>query len=106
MELSTEAPSEPVPLLLIRVNMVACVLTHVIEGLGVLQHCTIPLSECQKLIELAVHDACWYVMPSEFYLEFSPFHHVVNWLHIEEVIPPCSRGSAKLLGGEPDFSHI
>jgi hypothetical protein len=31
---------------------------------------------------------------------------VVNWLHSEEVIPPCPRGSAKLLGGEPDLSHI
>jgi hypothetical protein len=31
---------------------------------------------------------------------------VVNWLHREEVIPPGPRGSAKLLGGEPDLSHI
>jgi hypothetical protein len=65
VELSTEAPSEPVPLLLIRVSMIACVLTQVIEGLSVLQHSTIPLSKCQKVIELAVHDACQYVMSSE-----------------------------------------
>jgi hypothetical protein len=86
--------------------MIACILTHVIEGLSVPQHSTIPLSKCQKLIKLAVHNACRNVMPSECCLELSPFHHVVNWLHSEEVIPPCPRGSAKLLGGEPDLSHI
>jgi hypothetical protein len=86
--------------------MIACVLTQVIEGLSVLQHSTIPLSKCQKLIELAVHDACRYVMSSECYLEFSPLHHVVNWLHSKKVIPPCPRGFAKLLGGETDLSHI
>jgi hypothetical protein len=31
---------------------------------------------------------------------------VVNRLHSEEVIPPCPRGSAKLLGGEADLGHI
>jgi hypothetical protein len=106
MELSTEDPPEPVPHLLISVCMIAYILTQVVEGLSVLQHSTIPLSECQKLIEFAVHDACQYVMPSECCLELSPFHHVVNWLHSEEVIPPCPRGSAELLGGEPDLSHI
>jgi hypothetical protein len=64
------------------------------------------LSECQKLIELAVHDAYGYVMSSECRLELSLFKHVVNRLHSEEVIPPCPRGSAKLLGGETDLGHI
>jgi hypothetical protein len=86
--------------------MIPCILTHVIEGLSILQHNTIPLSKCQKLIKLAVHNDCRYVMPSEGFLELSPFHHVVNWLHSEKVIPPSPRGSAKLLGGEPDLSHI
>jgi hypothetical protein len=86
--------------------MIACILTQVVEGLSVLQHSTVPLSECQKLIKFAVHNACRYVMSYECCLELSPFHHVVNWLHSEEVIPPGPRGSAKLLGGEPDLSHI
>jgi hypothetical protein len=84
-ELSIETSPEPVSLLLIGVSMVACVLTQVIESLGVLQHCTALLSECQKLIDLAVHDACWYVMPSESCFEFSPLYHVVSgcmkWSH-------------------------
>jgi hypothetical protein len=105
VELSTEAPPEPVHFLLICVSMIACVLTQVIEGLSVLQHSMIPLSKCQKLIKLAVHDARRYVMSSECCLEFSPFHHVV-WLHSEEVIPPRPHGSAKLLGGKTNLGHI
>jgi hypothetical protein len=106
VELSAKAPPEPVPLLLISVFVISSILTQVIEGLSVLQHSTIPLSECQKLIKLVIHNACWYMMPSEGCLELSPFHHVVNWLHSEEMIPPCSRGATKLLGGKPDLSHI
>jgi hypothetical protein len=34
-------------------------MTQVIESLSILQHCTTYLSECQKLIEITVHDACW-----------------------------------------------
>jgi hypothetical protein len=105
-ELSIETSPEPVSLLLIGVSMVACVLTQVIESLGVLQHCTALLSECQKLIDLAVHDACWYVMPSESCFEFSPLYHVVSRLHGEEVVPPCPSGPTKLLGGETDLGHI
>jgi hypothetical protein len=86
--------------------MISGVLAQVIKGLSVLQHCLIPLSECQKLIELAVHNACWYVMPPESCLELSPFHLMVNWLHRKKVVPPCPRGSTKLLGGEPDLSHL
>jgi hypothetical protein len=81
MELSTKAPPERIPLLLIYVGMIACVLTQVIEGLGVLRHGTTPLGVCQKLIELAVHDARWYVMSSECCLELSPLNHVANRLH-------------------------
>jgi hypothetical protein len=86
--------------------MISGILTQVIEGLSVLQHNAISLSKCQKLIELAIHNACWYMMPPESCFELSPFHLVVNWLHSKEVVPPCPRGSAKLLGGEPDLGHI
>jgi hypothetical protein len=86
--------------------MISGILTQVIEGLCLLQHSAIPLSKCQKFIKLSVHDSCWYMMPSESGLELSPFHNVVNWLHSKEVVSPCSRRSVKLLGGEPDLSHI
>jgi hypothetical protein len=86
--------------------MVACVLTQVIESLGILQHGMTSLSECQKLIELAIHDACWYVMPSECCLELSPLNNVVNRLHSKEMVPPCSSGPTKLLGGKMDLGRI
>jgi hypothetical protein len=60
----------------------------------------------QKFIELVVHDACWYVMTSECCLELSPLNHVVHRLHSKEMIPPCPRGSTKLLGGEADLGRI
>jgi hypothetical protein len=106
MELSTKAPPESVSLLLICVIMIACVLTQIIESLGVLQHCMTSLSECQKVIELAVHDACGYVMSSECCLELFPLNHVVNRLHSEEMVPPCPGGPTKLLCGETDLGHI
>jgi hypothetical protein len=106
MELSAEAPPESVSLLLISVSMVACILTQIIESLGVLQHGTTPLSECQKLIELVVHDACWYVMPSECCFELSPLNHVVSQLYGEEMVPPCPSGPTKLLGGETELGRI
>jgi hypothetical protein len=65
--------------------MISGILTQVIKGLCVLQHSAISLSKCKKLIKLVIHNACWYVMPSESGLELSPFHHVVNWLHSKEV---------------------
>jgi hypothetical protein len=86
--------------------MIACVLTQVIKGLGILQHCTTSLSECHKFIELAVHDAYWYVKPSECCLELFPLNHVVNRLHSEEMVPPYPRGPTKLLGGETDLGRI
>jgi hypothetical protein len=94
-ELSVEAPPEPVSLLFINVSMVACILTQVIESLGVLQHGTTSLSECQKLIKLAVHDAWWYVMPPECRLELSPLNHMVGRLHGEEMVSPCPSGPTK-----------
>jgi hypothetical protein len=105
-ELSVEAPLEHVSLFLVSVSMVACVLTQVVESLGVLQHGTTSPSEGQKLIELAVHDACYYVMPSECHFELSPLNHVVGWLHGEEMVPPCPSGPTKLLGGETDLGRI
>jgi hypothetical protein len=45
-------------------------------------------------------------MPSECYLELSPFNHVVNRLHGEEMVPPCPRGPTKLLGGETNLGRI
>jgi hypothetical protein len=39
-------------------------------------------------------------------LELPPFHLSILWLHGKKMVPPCPCGSAKLLGGEPDFSDL
>ena len=105
-ELGVEAPPEPVSLLLISVSMVTCILTQIIESMGVLQHDTTSLSECQKLIELAVHNTYWYMVSFECCLELFPLNHVVGGLHGKKMVPPCPCGSTKLLGGEMDLSCI
>jgi hypothetical protein len=106
MELSAEPPSEPVPLLLVYVCMVPSILAQVIKSLTILQHCPVALSECQKLVELSIHDACGYVMSPESCLKLSPIHFMVSRLHSKIVVPPCPRGSAKLLSSEPDLSDF
>jgi hypothetical protein len=66
----------------------------------------VPLSQSQKFIELAVHDVRCNVMHYECCLELVPCNHVVRMLHGEEVIPPCSRGSMEVLGGESSLDCI
>jgi hypothetical protein len=105
-ELSAEPPSEPVPLLLICVCVISGILAQVIEGLSILQHCPVSLSECQKLVELSVHMPAGIWCPPESCLELSPFHLSVLWLHSKKMVPPCPCGSAKMLGGEPDLSDL
>jgi hypothetical protein len=45
-QLGVETPAEAVPLLLIRISMITCILTQVIEGLSVLQYRAGSLIEC------------------------------------------------------------
>jgi hypothetical protein len=52
--------------------MIPRVLAQVIEGLGILQHSTGPLIECQEFIQLAVKNPIWNVVSSEGSLEFLP----------------------------------
>jgi hypothetical protein len=61
-ELSAKPPSKPVSLLLVRICVISSILAQVIKSLGILQHCLVALSECQKLVELSVHNPGWYVV--------------------------------------------
>jgi hypothetical protein len=86
--------------------MIPSILAQVIKSLSILQYGHVALSECQKLVELSVHNPDWYVVSPESYLELSPFHLSILWLHGKEMVPPSPCGSAKLLGGKPDFSDL
>jgi hypothetical protein len=52
--------------------MIPRVLAQVVEGLGILQHSTGPLIECQEFIQLAVKNPIWNVVSSEGGIEFLP----------------------------------
>jgi hypothetical protein len=59
-----ETPAEAVSLLLIGISMISCVLAQVVEGLSILQYRVGSLIECQKLIQLAIKNSSWDMVPS------------------------------------------
>jgi hypothetical protein len=105
-QLGVETPAEAVSLLLIRINMVTCILAQVVEGLSVLQYRAGSLIKCQKLIQLAIENFDWDVVPSESSLEFLPRHFMISGEHSMEVVPPSPSRAAKLLRGEASLGII
>jgi hypothetical protein len=99
-QLGVESSTEMVSLLLIRICMITRILTHVVEGLGILQYSAGPLSQCQELIELVIQNPCWNMVSPESRLELFPCHHMVSGQHGAEMVPPCPSRSTKLLCGE------
>jgi hypothetical protein len=105
-QLGVETPVEAVSLLLIRISMVTCILAHVVEGLSILQYRVGSLIKCQKLIQLAIENPDWNVVPSESSLEFLPRHFMISEEHSTEVVPPSSSRAVKLLCGEASLGII
>jgi hypothetical protein len=64
------------------------------------------LIKCQKLIQLAIKNASWDVVPSKSSLEFLPRHFTISGEHSTEVVPPSPSRSAKLLHGEASLGSI
>jgi hypothetical protein len=77
-QLGVETPAEAVSHLLIRISMVTCIMAQVVEGLSVLQYRAGSLIKCQKLIQLAIKNFGWYVVPSESSLEFLPRNFTIS----------------------------
>jgi hypothetical protein len=77
-QLGIETPPEAVSLLLVGISMITCVLAQVVEGLSVLQYRAGSLIECQELIQLAIKNSCWNVVPSKSSLEFLPRHFTIS----------------------------
>jgi hypothetical protein len=64
------------------------------------------LIKCQKLIQLAIQNASWDVVPSESSLEFLPRHFTISGEHSTEVVPPSLSRATKLLRGEASLGFI
>jgi hypothetical protein len=77
-QLGVETHAEAVSLLLIEISMITFVLAQVIEGLSVLQYRASSLIECQKLIQLAIKNSYWNMVPSESSLEFLPRQFTIS----------------------------
>jgi hypothetical protein len=78
LQFGVETPTEAISLLLVRISMITCILAQVIEGQSVLQYRVGSLIECQKLIQLAIKNSSWDMMPSESSLEFLPRHFMTS----------------------------
>ena len=68
-----------ITLLIIIVNMIACVMTQIIESLDIFDNSAGSLSESQKLIQLSFHKPFWNVMGSECLLELIPGDNMIIW---------------------------
>jgi hypothetical protein len=77
-QLGVETPTEVVSHLLIGISMITCVLAQVVEGLSVLQYRAGSLIECQKLIQLAIKNSSWDVVPFESSLELLPRNFMIS----------------------------
>jgi hypothetical protein len=80
--------------------MIACVLAQMIESLCVLKYCAVPLSQCQKFIELPLNEPFRDMMRSESCLKFLPIDNMSIWLHCIVIVPPNASITTKLLGCE------
>jgi hypothetical protein len=105
-QLGVKTPAEAVSLLLVRISMITCILAQVVEGLSVLQYRAGSLIKCQKLIQLAIKNSGWDVVPSESSLEFLPAHFMISAVHSTEVVPPSPSRAAKLMCGEASLGII
>jgi hypothetical protein len=105
-QLGVETPTTAVSLLLIRISMVTCILAQVVEGLSVLQYRAGSMIKCQELIQLAIENSGWNVVPSESGLEFHLRHFLISGEHSTEVVSPSPSRSAKLLRGEASLGFI
>jgi hypothetical protein len=105
-QLGFKTPAKAISLLFIRISMVPCILAQVVESLRILQYRAGSLIECQKLIQLAIKNASWDMVPSESSLEFLPRHFMISGEHSTEVVPPSPSRAAKLLCGEASLGFI
>jgi hypothetical protein len=96
----TEALTEERHLLLVSVDVVGAVLREVVELLAILVHTTRTLLQVQELLKLASYQAHGDMVPTESCAEHGPRHLVAVLNSGDEVSPPSTRGSTKLLGYE------
>jgi hypothetical protein len=103
LQLSVQSTTETISLLDVRVSMIACVLAQMIESLCVLKYCAVPLSQCQKFIELPLNESFRDMVCSKGCPKFFPIDNMSIWLHCIVIVPPNASVTTKLLGCEESF---
>ena len=92
LKLGVETSAEVITLLGVSVSVISCILTEIVEGLGILDDCACPLSESQEFIQFSLHETLRNMMASESSLEFLPSDNIIGREHAIVVVPPktCS----------------
>jgi hypothetical protein len=103
LQLSVQSTTETIFLLDVCVSMVACILAQMIKGLCILEYRAVPLSQCQKFIELPLNESFRDMVRSEGCLKFFPIDNMSIWLHCIVIVPPNASVTTKLLGCEKSF---
>jgi hypothetical protein len=94
---------ESISFLGVRVGVIACVQTQVIESLCVLKYSAVPLDKCQKFIELPLNESFRNMMCSKGCLKFFPIDNMSIRLHGMVIVPPKASITTELLGCEESF---
>jgi hypothetical protein len=95
--------AESISFLGVRVGVIACVLTQVIESLCVLKYSAVPLGKCQKFIELPLNESFRDMVRPKGCLKFFPIDNMSIQLHGMVVVPPKASIPTELLGCEESF---
>ena len=78
LKLGTEASTEAFTLLSVGIRMMTCILTQVVESLGILQYITSALRQCQEFIEFSIDKTSWNMMSPESIFELILINHMIS----------------------------
>jgi hypothetical protein len=106
LELCVETSTETLLLLGIIIRVVPRVLAQMFESLCILEYSAGALCECQKFIQLPLHQSFRNMVCPEGSSKFLPRDNMASGLHGTMVIPPNAGSAMKLLSSKESFTQL
>jgi hypothetical protein len=106
LELCVETTTETLLLLGIIIRVTPRVLAQMIKSLCILEYSAGALCECQKFIQLPLHQSFRNMVCPEGSPKFLPGDNMASGLHGTMVIPPNAGSTTKLLSSEVSFTRV
>jgi hypothetical protein len=88
------------------IRVIPRVLAQMIKSLCILEYSVGALCECQKFIQLPLHQSFRNMVCPEGRLKFLPGDNVASGLHGTMVLPPNAGSATKLLSSEVSFTRV